>query len=224
MSEINITIEGGTSKRLLTAGKYCDRDIVVTAEGGGASGDIDAFITRTITEIRSDVTTVGYYAFCNCADLVNVDFPNAVTINGYGFQNCTALTDVFFPKVSGINGYGFYGCTSLENADFPSLKSVGNYAFRKCSALKKIDMQQIYTINVYAFYECTNLETVILRKTDGVCTLSATNVFQMTKISDGVGHIYVPAALVDSYKSQTNWSTYAAQIRAIEDYPEITGG
>lgn len=38
MSEINITVEGGTSKRLLTAGKYCDRDIVVTATGGGGSG------------------------------------------------------------------------------------------------------------------------------------------------------------------------------------------
>ena len=31
----NITVEGGTSVRLPTAGKYCDRDIVVTATGGG---------------------------------------------------------------------------------------------------------------------------------------------------------------------------------------------
>ena len=30
----NITIEGGTSLRLKTAGKYCDRDIVVTSSGG----------------------------------------------------------------------------------------------------------------------------------------------------------------------------------------------
>ena len=30
----NITVEGGKSIRLKTAGKYCDRDIVVTAEGG----------------------------------------------------------------------------------------------------------------------------------------------------------------------------------------------
>jgi len=36
MSEYSITVEGGTSKRLLTAGKYCDRDIVVTATGGGS--------------------------------------------------------------------------------------------------------------------------------------------------------------------------------------------
>ena len=32
----NITVEGGTAVRLPTAGKYCDRDIVVTATGGGS--------------------------------------------------------------------------------------------------------------------------------------------------------------------------------------------
>lgn len=35
MSEHNIKVEGGTSIRLPTAGKYCDRDIIITAEGGG---------------------------------------------------------------------------------------------------------------------------------------------------------------------------------------------
>lgn len=34
---IEITIAGGTSKRLLTAGKYCADDIVVTATGGGSA-------------------------------------------------------------------------------------------------------------------------------------------------------------------------------------------
>ena len=32
----NSTVEGGTSARLPTSGKYCDRDIVVTATGGGS--------------------------------------------------------------------------------------------------------------------------------------------------------------------------------------------
>lgn len=32
----NIEVEGGSSVRLPTAGKYCDRDIVITATGGGA--------------------------------------------------------------------------------------------------------------------------------------------------------------------------------------------
>ena len=31
----SITVEGGKSVRLPTAGKYCDRDILITAEGGG---------------------------------------------------------------------------------------------------------------------------------------------------------------------------------------------
>ena len=35
MSEFSILVAGGASVRLPTAGKYCDRDIVVTAEEGG---------------------------------------------------------------------------------------------------------------------------------------------------------------------------------------------
>lgn len=40
----NITVEGGTSVRLPTAGKYCDRDIVITAEGG--KEDLEAVLTE----------------------------------------------------------------------------------------------------------------------------------------------------------------------------------
>jgi hypothetical protein len=36
----SITVEGGTSVRLPTAGKYCDRDIIITATGGGGGGDL----------------------------------------------------------------------------------------------------------------------------------------------------------------------------------------
>lgn len=35
MSEHNITVQGGSSVRLKTAGKYCDRDILVSATPGG---------------------------------------------------------------------------------------------------------------------------------------------------------------------------------------------
>ena len=37
-------------------------------------------------------------------------------------------------------------------------------------------------------------------------------------IGQGTGYIYVPSALVNTYKSANYWSTYANQIRAIEDY------
>lgn len=38
MSDINITING--TKRLLTAGKYCDKNIVITADGIVPSGTL----------------------------------------------------------------------------------------------------------------------------------------------------------------------------------------
>ena len=40
LAELNIEVSGGTSTKLLTAGKYCDRNIVVIASGGGGSGDV----------------------------------------------------------------------------------------------------------------------------------------------------------------------------------------
>ena len=47
-------------------------------------------------------------------------------------------------------------------------------------------------------------------------------------VTDPVNHgwteIEAPVDEIARRKAATNWSTYAAQIRAIEDYPEITGG
>lgn len=48
----NITIEGGTSVRLPTAGKYCDRDIVITAEGGAED------LNDVLTEQESLIETL----------------------------------------------------------------------------------------------------------------------------------------------------------------------
>lgn len=225
MSDINIEVEGGSSVRLLTGGKYCDKDIVVKATGGtgGANEKIDSLIDRTVAEISSDTATIGYYSFTSCTALIKINFPNVVTISGYGFMNCSSLPSVTFPKVRGINGYAFSNCTALANVDIPSIKSLGQYVFRNCPSLSRIDLHLIYSIGAYAFYECSNLETIILRKTDKPCSLAAVNVLQKTKIANGAGYIYVPRDLVDQYKAATNWTTYANQIRAIEDYPEITG-
>ena len=41
MADIEISVDAGTSKRLLTAGKYCDKNILVSASGGAASPVIE---------------------------------------------------------------------------------------------------------------------------------------------------------------------------------------
>lgn len=212
MSDLNIQMEGGTSIRLLTQGKYCDKNIVVTASGGGGEGGgsgeadhsaEDGLITKTLTNYtNSRVTEVDDYTFFNMPNLVYVSFPQATSVGFYTFYNNKKLVSVVLPNVQDIGTCCFQSCTALTVLDFPAATSIGNQTFRGCSALT----------------------TLILRNTSSVCTLGNTNSLAETPIASGTGYIYVPAALVDSYKAATNWSTYANQLRAIEDYPEITGG
>ena len=102
----------------------------------------------------------------------------------------------------GVSALGsFYNCTKLEKIDFDVLEGMKNADFYQCSAL-----------------------TAVIIRSPAVCTMSDSNTFKATPIASGTGYIYVPVALVDSYKAATNWSVYADQIRAIEDYPGICGG
>lgn len=104
-----------------------------------------------------------------------------------------------------------------------SVMSVGDYAFYNSKALTGVDLHAATSIGTNAFAGCNALETFVLRS-DTLATLKNKNAFSSTLIASGTGYIYVPRDLVDSYKAATNWSTYANQIRAVEDYPEIAGG
>jgi hypothetical protein len=117
----------------------------------------------------------------------------------------------------------FTDCKSLTKVKFLSATSIAMNAFGYCIALTTADFHALTSINSYAFYTCRSLATVILRNTT-VCTLASKDAFESTPIKTGTGYIYVPRSLVDTYKAASKWSTYANQFRAIEDYPEITGG
>ena len=51
----NITVEGGTSVRLPTAGKYCDRDIIVTATGGGSVNKPTTISGINLHNVETDI-------------------------------------------------------------------------------------------------------------------------------------------------------------------------
>ena len=67
-----------------------------------------------------------------------------------------------------------------------------------------------------SFNGLTALEKLIIR-TPSVCSLANASALARTKIESGTGYIYVPDNLVDSYKTATNWSAYAAQIKPISE-------
>lgn len=198
MADIEITVDGGDKKRLLTAGKCCDRDILVTARG---SSNIDEILNGEVTEVSSNVTY----------------------LRNYALQNCHNLKYANLPFVSSMGSYTFQNCESLKEVNIPMVKALTTYCFRECAALEKIDLHVVSSIANRAFRRCVLLETVIIR-TGSVCPISEVAVFQETPIESGTGFVYVPKNLVEEYKVATNWTVYANQFRAIEDYPEITGG
>ncbi len=139
-------------------------------------------------------------------------------------QNATKLTTVNLPNVTSLGAYAFYQCTGLVTCTIPKLTSISTQTWYMCQQLQYADCGQLGNITAQTFASCAALETLILRKTGSICTLSNVNAISGSGIGKGTGYVYVPSALVESYKTATNWSTYVAQFRAIEDYPEICGG
>ena len=129
-----------------------------------------------------------------------------------------SITELNCNITTSIRQYAFRGCSKLASVNFPSAASVALGAFWQCTALAKAEFASTVAFANNAFYGCTALTAVILRNTEQISTITGTP-FAASAIASGTGYIYVPAALVDSYKA--SWTTYAAQIRAIEDYPGI---
>lgn len=97
-------------------------------------------------------------------------------------------------------------------------KVVGHSAFHYCTSLASAIFPAATKIENIAFYACTALKALVLRKSDSICTLAHINSLGGTPITSGTGYIYVPASLIETYKTADKWSTFAAQFRALEDY------
>lgn len=225
----------------------------IESGGGDINALVDGTITEyrsALTSIRSyafqgctrlvlvempTLLSIPSYAFNNCASLPDVSFPAVQNIGERAFYSCDKIATIDLPELVELGARVFQDCFAVENVNVPKLQSVGTYSFASNRKLEKIDLPSCTSLGTYAFYGSYILTAVILRSPI-LCAAGATNIFQncyhyhgtkhATYNPEGLkdGYIYVPAALVEQYKAATNWTTYASQIRAIEDYPEITGG
>lgn len=219
-------------------------DFINTIDVLGDDAVNDSIIQRTITEFNDNkVTRVGDYAFYGCTSLKKADLPNVVFIGAYAFKGCADLEEANFPLATGnLGAEQFNGCESLRSINIPLVTSIGHGifgsnkaltevclpsakevgGFRGCSSLWKVDCPVVEKVSGYFSFCGSNLSCLILRNTNMVVPLNGTNGFnyvgEPTPISKGTGYIYVPKALVEDYKVATNWSVYASQFRALEDY------
>ena len=88
------------------------------------------------SSIPSDgsVTSIGEFAFLECADLTDITIPSSITSIGKGaFYECFALTSVTFERDSALTSIGdfaFAFCENLSGITIPErVTSIGNYAF-----------------------------------------------------------------------------------------------
>lgn len=152
------------------------------------------------TKIRSLISASN--AKTGGADATLTDAIKTLT-DGYGIPDHTAEDSIIMRTI-----------TEYSN---DRVTKVGPFAFYACDQFTTVDFQNVTSIGPHSFRFCSNLTKLILRK-NTVCTLSNTNALINTPIASGTGYIYVPSALIDEYKAATNWVTYAAQFRALEDY------
>lgn len=172
-------------------------------------------------------TEIGDYAFYGTSALKSINFPLLREIERYGFRG-SAFESANFPNVTYVGTTAFAYNSSLKTANLPKLTELSGSLFSNCTALQSVDLLKATVIGNYAFEKCYSLKTIILRSSSYCSagtnllsnayhylgTVNAT--YNPSGLKDG--YIYVPSALVGTYKTSTNWSTYANQFRALESY------
>lgn len=176
-----------------------------------------------LTSLPSGVTNIGSYAFQSCAALALTSLPSTVTyIGSYAFNKCTGLVSLSCDgAITTINGSAFLGSSSnkmnLEEVSFPNMTTASlgtafgyTTASQACQKLHTADIGKTKAIGGSAFANCYALTTLVLRRSDAICALNNVNAFTNTPMSgySGLtGTVYVPSALIATYKTASNWKT-----------------
>ena len=205
-------------------------DGIETGGGGGDDEQLVSLIEGSITEIVNyNVNKTIEYAFASQQNLTKAILPNCTELGNYSFYYCTKLTTVDVSNALKLSYSCFRSCNSLEKLVASKATTVETDCFSTNLAIKTIDLPKCTYISYQSFVRCYSLTALILRS-ESPCNnsnssnfascyhlLGTTNSeYNPTGAKDG--YIYVPSALIDEYKTATNWATFADQFRALEDY------
>lgn len=191
-------------------------------------------------EIPSSVTEIGQNAFENCEVLTSITIPSGVTVlSSYLFRDCTNLNSItILGNITKISTQTFQGCSSLTSFTIPgsvttihqdafsttgltniiipsSVTDIKSGIFNNCKNLISATINSSQAISEKMFYGCEKLAALTL-PSNTMNVLSDINAIDRTLIKAGTGYIYVNSALVNDYKSASNWNYYAGNITAIQ--------
>ncbi len=152
------------------------------------------------------------YTFYSCEMLSMISLPMCSYISDYGFGWCRSLTQVDLPVCSYIGKSAFYDCYQLSQVSLPLCEYIANNAFEECNGLSQMNLPMCSYIGDNVFSGITHESTFSL--TLGYNGIVKTGVNTLSSLANP--KIYVPASLVDAYKSAENWSIFSSQIFPIE--------
>lgn len=150
-------------------------------------------------EIESGITSVGYFAFYKCSNIVSLSIPATVGyIGSSAFEDCTSLNSLILKEgLLYIGGSAFEGCTGLKNLYIPStITTIAINAFKNCKGIT----------DVYCYAE--NVPDTDFDAFDATPTESST--------------LHVMPNSVDAYRTSWPWSDFK-EIVAIESITGIDG-
>lgn len=197
----------------------------LTSIGQEAFRDCNGLDTVIIPE---GVTYVGLDAFRDCKNLTSISIPSSMRSYLTPFTGCDAITSVniscwfvagFGNKVTNvvlnegvttINGNAFKDCKNLHFVEFPStIFEIGPNSFQGCTSLTSIVFPENFCwIYDRAFYDCHNLLSVTClgATPPSFPDVSGYPAFDPETQENGI--LYVPSALVDTYKSANGWRDF----------------
>ena len=187
-----------------------DEDSIMAKWFGGKIKNVE---NKVVSEIGQSIFTY--------IKIETASFPVCKIIGSYAFSNCSSLASVYFPECQDIRTGAFRKCSILSTMYFPLTSVIATGAFRDCYAITAINLPACSWIKETAFAYCYNLSSLVLGSSR-VCSLSASNALISTPFAGytasygGPAYIYVPASLIDAYKSATNWTYFSNYFSTIE--------
>lgn len=161
---------------------------------------------------KSAISSVGEALFRYAYGLKSVSIPKYVTsVGNYPFRGNFPMQRIVFPN--SITSFGtsvVYGDFTLSEVYLPNtITSIPTTVFYQCMALTKLVIPaSVTSIATKAFQDCYGMKEYHFKSTTPP-TLDNADAFSNMQ-SDCI--IYVPSASLNSYKTASNWNTYASQM------------